>query len=254
MKSVIEVYSDIARDNPAWTAKEESEFIKSCLTRTGKWKNKERFVNEAMKHNLGLVFKMVSRMAFKKTEDIVQRAVIAMVDALKKFDPSKGHKISTWITNPIRWSIFQAQHAYSKFGDISDEISALNHKYGLKMSLVSVDAEIGNPNDENSEVLGNVISESSVNPDYSRIRGFRTPDEERKELDIQSGVNDMMKELPKYLNKKEMIVIRGLLSGNNMSEISVKMKLSRMRISQISASAFEKIRKSPMARQLRKLI
>jgi RNA polymerase sigma factor (sigma-70 family) len=254
MKSVIEVYSDIAAANPPWTDAEEKAFIQSCLTRTGKWKRKEHFVTEAMKHNLGLVFKYVNKLSFKKDEDVVQRAVIAMVEALRKFDPSKGHKISTWITNPIRWSIFHSQHAYSKEGDIADEISALNHKYGLKMSIVSIDAELGTNSDEDSETLGNIISTGNVNPDYVLARGIKTIEEEKQEADLKNGVENMLAQLPKYLNKKEMVVIRGLLGGNTMTEISVKMKLSRMRISQISANAFEKIRRSPMARQLRKLI
>ena len=137
LKSVVDVYSNIAKSNPPWTSEEEREFVNSCTTKTGKWRSnamKDRFVNEAMKHNLGLVFKIVNKMAFNKNEDVLQKAVIGMVGALKKYDPKKKGKISTWITNPIRWAIMQHQNAYAKSGTIAEEISALNHKFKFKQN------------------------------------------------------------------------------------------------------------------------
>ena len=63
-----------------------------------------------------------------------------------------------------------------------------------------------------------------------------------------------MKKLPTFLNEKEVYVIKGVLKGQTQTDISVEMKLSKVRVSQLQASAFDKIRKSPMSRTLRKLI
>ena len=74
MRSVIDVYGDIAKKNPPWKADEEAAFIRSCMTRTGKWKSKtmkDRFVNEALKHNLTMVFKLMNRYSFKKDNEDV---------------------------------------------------------------------------------------------------------------------------------------------------------------------------------------
>lgn len=255
MKSVIDVYSDIAKSNPTWSAKEERAFIDSCTTKLGKWRNnamKDKFVNEAMKHNLGLVFKIVGKLAFNKNEDVFQKAVLGMVEALKKYDPSKKGKISTWITNPIRWAIMQHQNAYTKSGTIAEEISALNHKFKLKMNVVSIDSP--SAGDEDNDTIANIISINTLDKNYLINRRIRNEDEFRLEQDITTAVRLMMKKLVKLLNKKEIYVINNILNGKTQTEISTKLHLSKVRISQLQASAFRKIRNSPMAEHLKKLI
>ena len=256
MKSVIEVYSDMAKKNPPWKADEEAQFIQSCCTRTGKWKSKamkDRFVAEAVKHNLSLVFKMVNRYAFnKENEDLVQRAVIAMAEALKKYDPASRNKISTWIHQPIVWSIKQAQNTYYRGHAIHEQIAALNHRYKLNMSVISVDATPGGS--EEGDSIGNFISSENVDSDYVALRGFKTMDDECRDVEIKSGVEGLMTYLPKILNKKEVRVIKYLLKGLSMADISVKLKVTRMRISQISAKAFEKIRNSRVGKKLKGLL
>lgn len=256
MKSVLEVYSEMAKVNPPWKADEERAFIQSCLTRTGKWKSKamkDRFVAEAVKHNLSLVFKMMNRYAFKKdSEDVFQRAVIALAEALKKYDPTSKNKISTWIQQPIIWAIKQTQHTYYKGHAIQDQIAALNHRYNLHMSVISVDATPGGS--EEGDSIGNFISYENVDSDYLAACGYKTTEEKSRELDIKTGVEGLVDELPKILNKKEVRVIKYMLKGLNMTEISVKLRLTRMRISQISAKAFEKIRNSKFGKHLKGLL
>lgn len=246
----------MAKVNPPWKADEERAFIQSCLTRTGKWKSKamkDKFVAEALKHNLNLVFKMMNRYAFKKdSEDVFQRAVIALAEALKKYDPISKNKISTWIQQPIIWAIKQTQHTYYKGHDIHDQIAALNHRYNLSMSVVSVDVTPGGS--EEGDSIGNFISYENVDSDYLAACGYKTTEEKSRELDIKTGVDGLVDELPKILNKKEVRVIKYMLKGLNMTEISVKLKLTRMRISQISAKAFEKIRNSKFGKHLKGLL
>lgn len=255
MKNVIEVYMEIARNNPPWTPVEEKAFIASCTTKTGKWRSnamKDRFVNDAMKHNLGLVFSIVNKLAFNKTEDVVQKAILGMVEALKKYDPKKGRKISTWITNPIRWAILQHQNTYAKSGTIADELAALNHRYKMDLRVVSVDFPIGH--EEDKETIGDFITPNMLDRNYVIDRNIKTESERLADADIEDGVQELMKKLPTFLNEKEVYVIKGVLKGQTQTDISVEMKLSKVRVSQLQASAFDKIRKSPMSRTLRKLI
>lgn len=255
IKSVIDVYSEIAKSNPTWTSKEEADFVKSCTTKTGKWRSnaaKEKFINEALKHNIGLVFKLVHKLAFNKNEDVFQKALIGMVEALKKYDPKKGYKISTWITNPIRWAIMQHQNPYAKSGSISDEISALNHKFRMNMSVISIDTPIGG--DEHNDTIGSIISTNNLDANYVIERSFKEQDEDQMERDVTRAVGEMVKKLPKFLNKKELRVIKGILRGKSQTDISVELHLSKVRISQLQASAFQKIRNSPMAGHLKNLL
>lgn len=251
MRSVIDVYSELARANPAWSPEEEAAFVK-------KWWRKDRnyFVNEALKHNLGLVFKVVNKVAFNpNNEDIVQKAVIALSNALRKYKPGKG-KISTWVHNPIKWAIQQAQNAYTHNGSIADELSCLNNRFSLKLSVVSVDAEIdgGKSDSDKGDTIGSLISAGSVNHDYFNSRGYKTTDEIERENDIRDGVEELMAELPQILTAREIVVVKGIMEGKNLAEIGKTLKLSRMRISQISRDVFAKIKKSPLGGKLKSLI
>lgn len=250
MKSVIEVYSDIAAENPKWTAAQERAFIDSCLTKTGKWKNKTRFVNEAFKHNLGMVFSIVQKMAFVKTEDVVQKGVIAMVEALKKYDPAKRVKISTWIANPIRWAILHHQHTYSKDKPIAEEMASLNQRYNLNLRVVSIDATIGQGDGE-SETFGNFISSANVHPDYANICGYGDAEDSILKDDIHNGVGELVKEMGNFLTKREAKVVKLLLDGKNNVEIAKKMKVTRMCIGQMTKRIFEKIRRSKVGKKLK---
>lgn len=254
-KSVIEVYSDMAKSNPAWTAEEERAFVRSCTTKTGKWRSnaaKNKFVNEALKHNLGLVFNLVDKLAFNKGEDVFQKALIGMVGALRKYDPKRGHKISTWITNPIRWAIMQHQNAYAKSGTVADELSALNHKFKMKMRVVSMDTPVNG--EVEKETLGSIITIKNLDCDYIIDRNFKTDADHMDDSEVSEAVSNMVKKLPKILNKREEYVIKGVLGGKTLTDISVELRLSKVRISQIQASAFQKIRNSPIGKHLKEYI
>lgn len=249
MKSVSDVYFEIAKNNPPWTPEEEAAFTKRWFKM-----NKNKWVNEAMKRNIGLVFSIVNKYAFKKNDDIIQKAMIAMVDALRKYDPSKGVRVCTWITNPIRWAIYQTRNTYNKEGTIAEEISAKNHRYNLGISTVSIDSQIGNSDDDKCETIGNTISLNNVSVDYISIRGLKTEYEKQHEDDIRSGIGELVANMDEILNSREIKVINSLMCGKNMVDISKEMKVTRMRISQIAKGAFEKIRKSKYGKQLEGLI
>lgn len=259
MKSVLEVYHEIAKRNPAWTDEEEKAFIATCITRTGKWKSKackNRFVDEAMKHNLGLVFTFINKIPMNaNNEDLTQCVIVAMTEALKKYDPKRNIKISTWITNPIKWEIRRYTDAYRNVGDIATELSARNRRNATKFSVVSIDSEVkGSNNNDSDETIGNIISVCNINLDYYTSRGIRTPDEEFQEKDIVEGVETFVKGMSKILNNKERQIVHGLLEGKNMSQMATNMGLSRMRVSQIFDNISRKVRHSKYGRRLRGLL
>ena len=251
MKTVLEVYEEISKANPRWTAAEEREFVK-------KWwrKDREHFVNEALKHNLSLVFDLMHKVAFNpRSEDVFQKALSALVEALRKFKPKKNCKISTWVTNPVRWAIMQFQNPYNHQGSITDEIVSLNHRYGRKMSIVSIDSKIGGEDGDGDATLGDVISEKNVHSDWLfGVCKTTTRSEMEATEEIKASVAKMLAYMPKLLTKQELFVIKRMLVGKNMTEISIELKLSRMRISQITAKAFDKIRRCKMAKSLHALV
>ena len=250
MKSIIDVYSEIYKSNPKWSAEEERKFIEQWWE-----KDREHFVNEAMKHNLGIVFESVQKLSFKNDiEDVFQKGVIALVDSLRRYKPSKGYRISTWVTSPVRWAIMQHQNPYNHQGSINDEITSLNYKYGSKMSVVSIDSKVGGE-DGDGDTIGDMITEENVSKNYptSFCKSHIQADLD-KDIDISDGVSEMLDYIPKLLTYQELDVIKRMLNGKNMTEISVELNLSRMRISQISAKAFDKIRRCKISKKLKGLV
>lgn len=258
--SIIEVYSALAKANPAWTAAEERAFVATCVTRTGKWKSKaakDRFVSEAMKRNIALVFDTVQKFAWRQngsSEDIFQLAMVGLTEALKKWDPKRQVKISTWVRNPIKWAILRAQDTYSKVGSISDEISARNYRFNRKWSVVSVDAEVPGKEGDKADTIANTISAADVAPDYATMRSIKTRSEELHDADVRLGVKELLAKMGEFLNQRETTIVLGILKGRSLADIGVEMKLSRMRISQLSKDAFDKIRKSPLGDRLHALV
>ena len=257
-KTVIDVYSKMSKDNPPWTAEEERAFVATCTTKSGKWKSKamkDKFVAEALKRNIGLVVSLVNQFCFNaQNEDIVQLAMVSLAEALKKWDPKRGLKISTWVRNPIKWAILRAQGAYAKTGTIAEEIAAKNHRFGRKWSVVAMDAELAGKEGDGGDTIANLITPASVSPDYINAHSIKTREEEIHDNDVRSGVQELMDSMGDYLSKKEIKVIMGIFNGHSLAEIGVKMKLSRMRISQISRDAFDKIKKSPLGDRLHALV
>ena len=71
---------------------------------------------------------------------------------------------------------------------------------------------------------------------------------------MEFKVHELVNWLPKILSKKEMYVVNGILYGKTQTDISGELHLSKVRISQIKTTAFEKIRSSPMAGHLKRLV
>lgn len=245
MKSVIEVYVEIANKNPAWTPEEEKEVIGRLF-----YSDKDKFVNEAMKHYIFMVLSAVNKYPGSNKEDVFQSGMAAMVDALRKFDPKRGTRISTWLANPIRWAVMKYSSAYTKLGSISDEIAALNRRHHRSNSVISIDSPIGNNDDDGNSTVGDVISETNISINYAISRGISIKEDERQ-MEIHDAFVNIFTELKNILNEKEMFVLRGVLGGKNLSEVADDVGLSRVRVSQLFKSVVNKIKTSNFGKKLR---
>lgn len=254
MKSILDIYSDIAKKNPVWTIEQERESIERL------WKKDHaKWVTEAMNHNLGLVFATMMKVGFtanKRNEDVFQRAVAAMVDALRKYEPDRGVKVSTWVSAPIRWAVLQSQGINSKYATIADNIASINYRDGTHISLKSIDDPVGRAKDgsDATTTLADVVSADDVAPGYMSERPLNEVEESTKKADLKVAMKVLRARMPVLLNSQETRVVNGLMAGKKMVEIGVEMGVCRMRISQISANAFRKIRSSDVGPLLHDLL
>ena len=120
------------------------------------------------------------------------------------------------------------------------------------MQVVSMDSPVNGEMEK--ETLGSIITIKNLDCDYIIGRDFKTDADHMDNSAVVEAVANMVKKLPHILNKKEEYVIKGVLDGKTLTDISVELRLSKVRISQIQASAFQKIRNSPIGNSLKEYI
>ncbi|MCH1459332.1 MAG: sigma-70 family RNA polymerase sigma factor [Luminiphilus sp.] len=78
----------------------------------------EKSLEEMVKHNIRLVYKIANKMiAPVPIEELVQDGIIGLIKSLRKFDPEKGFRISTYATNYIRWEMIRSVEKQPRIGD-----------------------------------------------------------------------------------------------------------------------------------------
>lgn len=78
----------------------------------------EESLEKMVKHNIRLVYKIANKMiAPVPIEELVQDGIIGLIKSLRKFDPEKGFRISTYATNYIRWEMLRSVEKQPHIGD-----------------------------------------------------------------------------------------------------------------------------------------
>jgi RNA polymerase sporulation-specific sigma factor len=139
----------------------------------------------------------------------VQRGIY---DAIDKFDPRKGHRLATFLRDPIRWAVM----AYLK-------------RERRRPPTVSLNTPI-NKSDPESLLLGDAIVDES-----------HDDEDDFDDEDAREKLNRMLA----VLNDRERLVIESRYGLNGKSarifrQIAVDLKISAERVRQIEAVAFRK--------------
>ena len=231
-------------------------------------------------------FKLVASMTYKKFNqikrrgdvmDLIQQGNLGMLDAFRKFDPTRGFKFSTFAT----WYINQklSEWGYEQIGAIrvpthrwrdARKIETFRRDYykaygaeptaeeiaeGLAKSVKSInevlraqelmrtgslDKPLGD--DADSATLGDVVEDkrsvspereavaSSLGPIFEEAFARRLDARERRVLQMRFGMYDG--------------------EAKTLEWIGDRMKITRERVRQIEAKAFEKLREDPEIRQM----
>jgi RNA polymerase primary sigma factor len=226
-------------------------------------------IAEMTRANLRLVIKIAREYANLGLPllDLISEGNIGLVKAVKRFDPAKGGKVSTYASWWIKQSIKRALanqsktirlpiHLVDKIAKIrrvSDSMSEslgrdatndeIAEEIGINASKVaqlkevssrptSLDAPMGEDND--MEFSETICDETAIDPFY-----------QLREKDMYDKLNDLLESL----DERERSIINnrfGLdgLEPITLEEVSAKMGVTRERIRQLQNSALNKMRRA----------
>jgi RNA polymerase primary sigma factor len=205
--------------------------------------------------------------------DLIDEGNVGLIEAAKRFDPSRGVRFVSYAVWWIRQAIVHALTLYSRITRIpqklADQISAMKKKAAdLKTALgreptreeIAKAMGIAEIDVEDLEVLGerNLSLSEKVHEDdlevEERISDTASPSVEYQI--IKASVQQQIREILGELDEKEALVLKlrfGLDDDRprTLQEIGSQLKLTRERIRQIEQKAMRKLSRSNKLQHLR---
>ncbi len=185
----------------------------------GLQRNDEECRNQLIEHNLRLVAHIVKKYDIKKeqTEDLISIGTIGLIKGIDSFDPTKGHKLTTYVSRCIENEILMyLRSTKNYFKNVSLNEPIATDKDGSEITLIDA---ISSPEEMN------IIDDMMVHEQIQNLKKY---------LEILDQ------------REYEIIVQRFGLFGQEektQREIAKKMHISRSYVSRIEKRAFMKLYK-----------
>ncbi len=210
------------------------------------------------------------------TADLVAEGNMGLIQALKKFEPKKGFRFSTysmwWIRAFIQdyvlrsWSLVKIgttsaqKKLFFNLGKIKKRLGAQNNEFGLSQEKIKHIAETLNVSSQevvdmnsrltqNDSSLNNKINEDDNDVESLDLIADNRPNQEQTSIENQqkNQQRNLFKQAFEKLNPREQeIIFKRQLSEDSqtLEELSQHYKVSRERIRQIEESAIKKLKKT----------
>ncbi|WP_203362329.1 FliA/WhiG family RNA polymerase sigma factor [Bacillus sp. REN10] len=194
-------------------------------------------------------------------EDIKSLALMGLLDALTKFDPSRDLKFDTYASFRIRGAILDGlrkedwlpRGTREKAKKIEAKIEEMEQKYLRRVTAIEVAEQLNLSEEEihqtmTEHLFANVLSmdEHVQDSDHSEAKGFILKDEKTisPEEEVLKGelIQELVQEISKLTAKEQMVLSLFYHEELTLTEIGEVMSLSTSRISQIHSKAIFKLK------------
>ncbi len=196
-------------------------------------------------------------------EDLIAYGVFGLIDAINKFDPSRGIKFKTYAMTRIRGAIFDELRSIDwvprsirqKAKQIELVISELENKLGRTVDDEEIAKELGISNEE-FQVLLNKLSGASIlslndiwylgddSDEMSIIETLEAPENMNPDIliekeEIRDHIVDAIKKLP---DKERKVIVLYYYEDLTLKEIGAVLDVTESRVSQLHTKAIMRLR------------
>ena len=214
---------------------------------------REKLVN----HYLPLVKVVAGRIAmglpqYVEREELISNGYFGLLEALERFDPQRGFKFETYAVVRIRGAILDAIRAQDwipvsvrqKARNYTQVMAELEQQLGRSANDDEIAAAMNMSQQEFNQFIGQ-LQATTVMPleDYTHSDTLADSAESPSEqAEIGEVKNTLVQSINKLPEKERIVVSLYYYEGMTLKEISLILKLSEARISQLHTKAVFRLR------------
>ncbi|HOK03055.1 MAG TPA: RNA polymerase sigma factor WhiG [Spirochaetota bacterium] len=196
-------------------------------------------------------------------EDLVSYGIFGLLDAINKFDPSRGIKFKTYAMTRIRGAIFDELRSIDwiprsirqKAKQIEQVIAELENKLGRTVEDEEIAKELGITNEEFQNLLNKLSGTSMLslndvwylgddNDELSILETLEAPENMNPDIllekeEIKEYIIDAIKKLP---DKEKKVIVLYYYEDLTLKEIGEVLDVTESRVSQLHTKAIMRLR------------
>ncbi|MBC8329042.1 MAG: FliA/WhiG family RNA polymerase sigma factor [Planctomycetes bacterium] len=192
-------------------------------------------------------------------DDLVQEGTFGLMDAIGKFDPTRGVKFKTYCSTRIRGAILDALRSQDWVPRLvrqrASKLNTLRQTFQASYGCEPTDNEVAKALDVSEKDLPKMLKKSRPrvmhNLSDRRVSASGEPDSDIDTLGESSEVSpldhlkgkDLMAVLTRALTPKERVILEYYyLKGLTLREIGLLMDLTESRVCQIHSNVIKRLR------------
>ena len=220
----------------------------------------KRALEKAVTHNLGLVNKIVNRFPLKNAtctfDDLFQEGVAGLIHGIRKFEPERGYRLSTYVYN---WISAYVRRYYQNHGRaIRVPVHMADKSFQLKRQIEDLTLELGrtptideirqinSKADQIQSAMRNTVSLNVTIGEDSELESI-VGEDKTEEFDTRHDADNLLAKVRPLVSARDfqILCLRFGLEGDtplSLSELAEKFEITRARVHQIEHKLLKKMR------------